>query len=118
MMLNVKPDQKCRKCGAEGYSLDEFLSPYTGLCAGCSPKPAPRRSGILLVNPEFLRNELGLPADVQIIGVWDGDDWAFRFKLEGGELPEVPDSGKIPNVIPSFLGSGGSKWFDRWHEVG
>jgi len=35
-----KDDQKCRKCGKTGHSLDEFLSPYDGLCAECSPNSA------------------------------------------------------------------------------
>jgi len=26
----------CRKCGRTGWTMDEFTSPHTGLCAECS----------------------------------------------------------------------------------
>lgn len=39
--LSSPPDQKCRKCGAVGYSANEFLSPHTGLCSACSQSAVP-----------------------------------------------------------------------------
>jgi hypothetical protein len=36
----VQPyDCQCRQCGKQGYALDEFTSPHTGLCAECSKAP-------------------------------------------------------------------------------
>lgn len=29
-------DDECRSCHRKGYVMDEFTSPYTGLCAQCS----------------------------------------------------------------------------------
>lgn len=29
-------DVMCTRCGERGYALDEFVSPYSGLCAKCS----------------------------------------------------------------------------------
>lgn len=31
-----EPDDECRRCHRKGYKLDEFTSPYTGLCRVCS----------------------------------------------------------------------------------
>lgn len=34
--MNLLDVCTCRRCGKTGLVLDEFTSPYTGLCAECS----------------------------------------------------------------------------------
>lgn len=35
----------CRSCGKRGYALDEFTSPYTGICAECSKSEPQKFNG-------------------------------------------------------------------------
>jgi hypothetical protein len=73
------PDQKCRQCGSVGYSLDEFLSPHTGLCSKCSQSYAPLdlRTG----NRALQRAETSVQREIENASV---------FQTSTGETIESP----------------------------
>lgn len=49
---------KCRRCGAEGFVVDEFASPHTGLCARCS-RPEEPFEKVLPPLSERMRSSMG-----------------------------------------------------------
>lgn len=36
---------RCRQCKGEGFTIDEYTSPYTGLCAACTAKGDEQANG-------------------------------------------------------------------------
>ncbi len=49
----------CRKCGDSGYTIDEFTSPYTGLCAKCSDPAKEEEALVRIVGMILFANSDG-----------------------------------------------------------
>lgn len=54
----------------------------------------------LSVRPEFLRDRLGLPADVEIVRIdMNGENFELRLGLQGESLPAVAEGAMLPTVM-------------------
>lgn len=87
----------CRLCKREGWALDEFTSPYTGLCAECTNKMKSddRRSG----NPDLRHNHIHPPyyqGDYVMRIIEDFsldflDGQVIKYVLRGGHKLNIPE---------------------------
>jgi hypothetical protein len=89
-------DAKCKRCGKTGSSLDEFTSPYTGLCVACSTLSAQK----------FHWNERGMQAGFEMIAQVNPDTLALGSLIAYNEQGELVQYGRNTGPIVGQLVQG------------